>query len=54
MVGGLLAVVISFKFHQHLRSGYRAFERSKFGWSHYLGQWLIQQQYSRTTMLRWS
>jgi len=39
MVGGLPAVIISFKFHKNQLSC----EGSKSGSSHYLGQWLIQQ-----------
>jgi len=45
------ALVISFKFHQHRLSSYPAMEGSNFGSSHYLGQWLIQQLYSRTAVI---
>jgi len=41
VVGGL-PTVISFKFHQHRLNC----EGTKFGSSHYLGHWLIQQLYS--------
>jgi len=45
-VGGVPAAVISFKFHQHRLSGYRAVRGqilADFCSPGYLGQWLIQQ-----------
>jgi len=53
--GCLLAVVISFKFHQHQLSSYWAAmgqNLADFGWSHYLGQWLIRRPYSRMAMMK--
>ena len=50
MAGGLPAVAISVKFHQHRLSGYRAVRGRNLA-DLYLGQCLIEQPYSCTAVI---